>query len=130
MSFKMHIIFMLFATVASWISWSLVLLNVNPFETGAGGLTLFYITLFLSLFGTLVLLGFAVRSIVRFRRMTSQYKISTAMRQGFLWAFAFVLVLSLQGFRLLTWWVLVFLIIVFILVEYLAVALKQDRESE
>jgi hypothetical protein len=102
---------------------------MNPLEVAWWGLGLFYVTLFLSLFGSFAILGFTLRSIVSFRRSTSRYRVVTSLRQGFLWALALIIALGLQGQRLLSIWVFGLILIIFALLELSIVSLQQERES-
>ncbi len=129
LSVRSHIIFMLLATVVAWICWLVVILTVNPLDVAAWGFGLFYITLFLSLFGSFAILGFTLRSIISFRRSTSRYRVTTSLRQGFLWALAMIIVLVLQGQRLLSLWIFGLIVIIFALLELSIVSMQQERES-
>ncbi len=130
LSVRSHIIFMLIATVVAWICWLAVIMSVNPHDAGWWGFGLFYLTLFLSLFGSFAILGFTLRSIVSFRRSTSRYRVSTSLRQGFLWALALIIGLGLQGQRLLSMWIFILILVIFALLELSIVSLQRERESQ
>ena len=130
MSLFAHILFMIIAALLAWLSWLLVLFNVNPLEAAWWGFLLFYLTLFLALFGTLGVLGFLVRSITRMRRMTIRYRVATSLRQASLWSLALIIALALQAQRVLSWWIFFLILIVFVLVEFIWSSLQHRVESE
>lgn len=129
LSVRSHIVFMLMATVIAWISWLAVLLTVDPNEASWWGFGLFFLTLFLSLFGSFALLGFALRTIVSSRRSTTRYRVVVSLRQGFLWSLALIIVLSLQGQRVLSMWILILILIIFAVLELSIVSLERERET-
>lgn len=120
---------MLIATVVAWIAWLMVLTNVNPTKAAWWGLGLFYTTLFLSLFGSFTTLGFVFRSLFLIRRKTMHYKVTTSLRQAFLWSAALILALGLQGQRLLSWWIFVTILIVFALIEFFVISVRNASEQ-
>ncbi|MBI4090473.1 MAG: hypothetical protein HY422_00445 [Candidatus Komeilibacteria bacterium] len=129
MSVRGHILFMLMATLIAWIAWLMVLINVNPTMAAWWGFTLFYVTFFLSLFGSFTTLGFVFRSLFLIRRKTTQYKITTSLRQAFLWSAALIIALGLQGQRLLSWWIFAIILIVFALIEFFVVSVRNASEQ-
>jgi len=130
MSVRSHIVLMLIATMSAWISWLLVLTTIDPTTVAWWGFLLFYVTLFLSLFGSLTIVGVTARTLTQLRRSTISYKLTSALRQSFLWTLAVMIALGLQSQRLLTWWVVVILIIIFVLIEFFMLTVKQKHSSE
>jgi len=129
LSVRSHIIFMLIATVIAWISWLGVLLTIDPFDASWWGFGLFYLTLFLSLFGSLALVGLALRTIVSSRRSTTRYRVVVSLRQAFLWSLAAIIALVLQSQHVLSTWILVLILIIFAVLELSIVSLERERQS-
>ncbi len=128
MSLRGHMVLMLVATVIAWITWLLVMSTINPTQTVWWGFVLFYTTLFLSLFGSFAVAGLAVRTITQFRRRTVRYQASTSLRQALLWSLALIIALFLQSQRLLSWWVVSLLAIVFVLIEFMVMTMHHNSE--
>ncbi len=126
MSVYSHILFTFGATVAAWASWALVIVYINPEQSGGWGVPLFYFTLFLSLFGTLTVIGFVARSIVKLRKRSVDYKTMTAIRQAFLWSLALIVALFLQSQGLLQWWLFVIIILIFGAIEFFALTTQHN----
>ena len=121
---------MFVATVLAWISWVLVLIIIDPSKTAWWGFVLFYVTLFLSLFGSFSVVGFTIRALVQIRRRVVTRKASDSLRQAFLWSLALVIALGLQSQRLLTWWVIVLVILTFSAIEFIILSLKYSTEEQ
>lgn len=129
MSLRAHIVLMLTTTVLAWISWLLVIVYINPTSAGFWGFFVFYVSLFLSLFGSFTVLGFVMRSIVHFRRQTETYRIAASVRQSFLWSGALIIALILQAQRVLTWWIFAIVLIVFALLEFILMSGQARSEN-
>ncbi|OGY90722.1 MAG: hypothetical protein A3B30_00585 [Candidatus Komeilibacteria bacterium RIFCSPLOWO2_01_FULL_52_15] len=114
---RSFILLTLIATLLAWSAWLLVLLSIRPSTAAWWGFGLFYLTLFMSLFGSFALISFIVRTFARAYRQRLQNNIFASLRQSMLWSLAFVLALFLQAQRVLTWWLFALIIIIFVLVE-------------
>ncbi len=53
MTIRQFLTIIVFATLVCWMSWGVVLWNVDPFEASAFHMVGFYVTLFLALSGTI-----------------------------------------------------------------------------
>lgn len=114
-------------TVVAWFGWVMILLNSSPTSATPLVFTFFYISLFLSLLGTLSVIGCVLRFILQRQRRANAYKVSTAFRQAFLWSLALVIALGLQSQRLLSWWLIVLLVAVFTMLEFTFLSLSKSR---
>lgn len=121
------LIILLLMTLAAWVGWVAVLVQVNPETAGILSLASFYVALFLALFGTMSIIGFGWRSLLR--RRTEQYRWSTSMRQAGLWSTAMVAALGLQSQRLLNIWMLIVLMLIFAVVEFLIISFEQRHRE-
>lgn len=103
MSFVKFIITFSIGTIFSWVAWLMVLFTLDPFSGGWPVLALFYISLFLSLIGTLSLVNFWLRYWWEKERVVFR-QFSIAVRQSILIASGVIVALMLQSIRLLNIW--------------------------
>ncbi len=124
MSLNQLLLSVLTAGFACWVAWFFILFNVDPESSGFWGFFLFYLSLFLSLTGTI----FAFSAWLRRKRnlQESEYQsVSISFRQSIFFSLAIVGVLFLQSKQFLTWWNLIILICGITLLEYLFLSLKK-----
>ena len=92
MTTKQFVILMLICTIICWGSWLLVLSFINPETTGTFGFSLFYLSLFFALTGTLALLGYLFRWL-----FTRRYSKSEEATMSFRQALFFAVVITITG---------------------------------
>ncbi len=110
MTLRQYLILMGVGTAIAWGCFWLVLNYLNPETAGAVGFTLFYLSLFLGLTGTITLLGFTWRYFqhrdeVLFRHVTASFRQATFL------ALTVVVGLFLQSQGQLSWWNLILLVV-------------------
>lgn len=120
MTLRQYLTIMTAGTILCWISWILVLFNVDPFTSGVSGFLFFYLTLFLALLGTVSIISYVVRSYVS-DALTPMFRhVKKSFRDGAFGASAAILALSLMSTGLLRLWnlglfaVIVLFVILFI----------------
>lgn len=124
MSFRSYILLMLLATIISWVVWGMILFFINPFETDFFGFLFFYLSLFLSLVGTISITSSIIRKIfVKNEILFRQVIIS--FRQAILFSILIIVCLLLQSQRLLTWWNMTFLVLALTIFELFAISKKK-----
>jgi hypothetical protein len=117
MSLNKYIVFMVLITIVCWLSWAVVLYNIDPFTAGFLGFIFFYSTLFFSLVTTFSVVGLLFRRLfVRYIEPAKQ--VITALRQGILLSFLVISSLILLSFDLLTWWDSALLVVFLAAVEF------------
>ncbi len=121
-----YILMMVAGTLLSWGAWFYVISTVNPFENGTIGISLFYVSLTLSLAGTFAIIGFFVRTLV-FKKEIVFQRVLISFRQAFFFAFLVDGFLLLQSFRLLTWYNLAFLVLGLTLAEFFMISRRPMR---
>lgn len=121
MTLKKYLLLMFLATLICWLSFGVVVYFVDPTLTNWFGFLIFYLSLFLSLVGSLSLLGFIVRFIVNKNEFAFK-QVITAFRQSILFAFLVSAALFLQSYRLVSWWNFLILIILLTVIEFLFIA--------
>lgn len=110
MSLKRYLATMAMTTLVCWGAFVVVLFRIDPETGGSLALTLFFLSLFFALWGTLSLSGFFVRYIMQ--RSTVPFKhIGVSLRQALWFAILVCLTLFLVSQELLVWWMSLFLVV-------------------
>lgn len=117
MDLKNYLALLVFGTLLCWCAWVLVLMNIDPTNSGFIGLASFFLSLFFGLLGTLTLLGFAFRRAFQRERVAFDH-IGVSLRQGLFFALVFVGALLLRSVGLYTWWNILFLVAGFTVLEF------------
>ena len=127
MTVKLYTTIMLVATLMSWGAWLLVLFLVSPRDAGTLGFTLFYVSLFLGIMGTLSMIGLLVRHI-RVKHRFIVEKVIDSFRQAFWFAGLVITALGLQSHGQLTWWNALLLILIVASLEFFFISATRGRE--
>lgn len=114
-------------SVAAWLGWIMVLVRVDPIETGALGLLLFYVTLLAALVGTLSVGGVLYRLFVLKRQHVVMREARISFRHGLMLSSVAVISLALSAQSLLTWWNLLGLLCIVAVAEYIFVTMEESR---
>lgn len=109
MSLRHYVAIMMFATAFCWSAWVLVILNVNPLEATFLEFFFFYVSLFLSLLGTISLLLFGGFFIFGRAELSLYRSVKKSFLYGSIIACIGVLLLYLQSLEYLHYWNLVIL---------------------
>jgi len=140
MGIRAYLILMTITTIIAWTGWAMVITNIDPETAGLWGFTFFYLSFFLSLLGSFSIIGYVVRFIwshlaltpgskARRQKQANVYRVSTAFRQALLWSLAITIALTLQSQRLLVWWLMLLLVVVFALIEFTIISLTREKNS-
>ncbi len=129
MSFRAYIVLMIVGTLVAWLGWGMVLWNVNPLEAGGLGFGMFFLTLLMSLVGTITLFGLLVRLGIMKRRELVIREVKTSFRHAVLLAgvSTISLIFSAQGW--LSWWVIIVFIVVAGTMEYVSLIIQHSRRG-
>jgi hypothetical protein len=128
MRLRAFLILILVGTVLAWASWLIALFKIDPIGSGALGIGLFVILFLLGLFGVFFFAGFGVRRLL-FRRQTLFSKLNTSLRQGGFFTALVALWAILQSQRLVRWWNLVLLVLLFATLEFFFVSSRHHAET-
>ena len=115
--------------VLTAICWGILLFVANlvdPSATNWLGFLLFYLAFFLSLSGTIALLGFLLRFVVLKKKLAFNL-VKTAFRQSFLLSLFIVILLILKSQSLLNWLNLILLVSIFLVLELFLISYKKSR---
>lgn len=125
MTLRAFIIWMFLGTVICWAAFSIILINVNPYDAGRLIFVFFYFSLFLALLGTLTLAGIFTRISILKRDDYIARRVMTSFRQGAFLSGATVAGLLLMSRDLLTWWNIALFIGAVALLEFFFISLKK-----
>lgn len=95
---------MVTATVLCSLALVFVMYSVDPTSATSWGMALFYLSLFLSLFGLFSLVVFAIESLFARRDAVVFRTVRKSFRQGVLFATLVTIVFMLAHAKMLEWW--------------------------
>lgn len=129
MTIRHYLVTMALATLLCWLSWILVLTNIDPFATNSLGFGFFYVSLFFALIGTFALGLFFIYQ----RRWQNQAPLFAYVAKGFREAILvscfITLTIFLWGEQWLGWWTGSLLATAFVLAVSLIMSLAPRRET-
>lgn len=117
------------ATLLSWGAWGLVLMNMDPAQAGLAGFILFYITLLMSLIGTLTLAGVLYRVLLVRNANIITRQVRVAFRHAVLLSLVAILTLILAGNGILKWWIMPVVIMLVCGIEYFFLISEESRRT-
>lgn len=121
MPLSRYLIIMGISTAIAAASWVIVILFLDPTVSGPIGLTLFFVSFFLTIFGIASVVGYTVRRLFQ-RREVAFRLVAISFRQAILVALLLTVSLFLQSRRLFTWWTSLALVAFVTLLEAFFVA--------
>ena len=95
MNLKQYLTLMCIGTALCWAMFLLVIFNMSP-ENGVIALIFFYSSLFLSLIGTLSIIGLSIRVMLIKKRVIFR-EVKNSFRQAFLFGILIISILFLQS---------------------------------
>ncbi len=127
MTFRQYLVIMLLGTLLCWTAWGVVLFTVDPQFATLPSFVFFYLSLFLSLIGTVSMLACWWLYIVMKQSQPMYRLVARSFRFACFISFAMTVLLILQGVQLLTIWNgTVFVIAMSFLSAFLLVHHKRD----
>ena len=120
---------MLLATILAWLGFFIIIRSFDPTEGSWLVYAMFYGILFLSVLGTLSLVGFLSRSIFNRKKGRPRIMATESFRQAIIFSMVLTLAFILQASRVLTWWNMVLLIILATVVEFVILVFRQSDEE-
>ena len=117
MTLRQYLFLMSLGTLTCVTAWIFLLFNVDPTNTDTISFIFFYASLFLSLLGIISVVSLWIK--VKFLKSEEVVfrHVKRTFRQGAISASLVILLLVLQQFQFLTWWNLIILVILGILIE-------------
>ena len=126
MTLKKYLFVMSVLTAACWGLFFFVVSLVDPNYTNWIGFVLFYLALFLSLSGTIALLGFVFRFFALKKELAFNL-VKVSFRQSFIFSLFVIFLLLLKSWDLFNWLNLALLIIIFIILELFLTGYRKSR---
>lgn len=121
---------MILATIIAWLGFFIIINTFDPYDNNIVAFILFYLALFLSVLGTLSLLGFWFRKFWNKKRGIMRVMVTESFRQAIIFSSVLVIALLLQSGRILTWWNMLLLIALASFLEFLILAFRQSSDDE
>lgn len=128
MTLKKYLFVMGALTAACWGIFIFVASLIDPTITNWLGLTLFYLALFLSLSGTLALIGFMFQFFILKKDLAFNL-VKKSFRRALVFSFFIILLLILKAQGLFNWLNLLLLIIIFVIGEIFVSGYKKSHQS-
>ena len=126
MNFKAFVILIIFGTIVSWISWGMSLLYFDPTQIGGFGFTMFYLSLFLALSGTIFLVLDWLKARVMSRQLIF-FRLRTSVRHATFFTILIVGWLFLRSQDLLQWWNLLIFLFVLTALEFFFISIQKQN---
>jgi len=120
---------MLIATILCWVSWFFVLFTVDPFQENTVGFSLFYLSLFFALLGTISLISFGVYRYSTSAVLPMYRYVKKSFRKGVALAGMIIFLLYLQEHALLHIWNLSIFFVVLVLIFLFSISTNGSRSS-
>ncbi|MEK7647595.1 MAG: hypothetical protein AAB384_00985 [Patescibacteria group bacterium] len=119
MTLRQYLLFMTAATLLCFGALYFVMMSVDPYTASAAGLSLFFVALFLSLFGLFSLIVFAIESFFSRSETVAFRMVRKSFRQAVLFSVLVTVVLLMARAQYLYWWTLILLAVIVSCVEFL-----------
>lgn len=116
---------MMLGTLICWVAFGIVLYTTNPFEAGKLAFIFFYISLMISMTGTLTLAGLFTRIFIFKRDDFIARRVTASFRQGIFLSVALAAGLFLMSKGLLTWWNITLFVLGITLLEFFFISSKR-----
>jgi len=129
MSLRTYLLLMAIGTALCWVVWFLVLGNVNPNQAGVVGFILFYVSLFLSLTGTISVIGFLIRKRIDKNDTVVFHHVKHTFRQGLLISALILSTLLLSQFKMLNLLTGILVVILFLIIESIFFASRKHKNK-
>lgn len=129
MSFRSYLILMTCATLGAWSAWVVVINAIDPSQSGWLGFFLFYLTFSIALFGSLSLLGIAVRFWRKQQALPVRITLK-AFRQALLLTSLFVVSLLLFSQGWFRWWTMLLVLLIVGFIELAFVSTQRTLEHK
>ncbi|MCL5795685.1 MAG: hypothetical protein M1338_05025 [Patescibacteria group bacterium] len=127
MSVRIFLLLIIVGSVLSFISWLVVLLNLDPNQAGFLGLVSFYLSLFLILLGIFLLLGFWLRRKFKSGQIIYQ-QLATSLRQAIFFSILIIGLALLQRGGVLTWWNSLLFILTLTVLEFFFIVYSRQKK--
>ena len=126
MTLRQYLILMTISAIFCWVIWVSVLYLIDPTQAGFLGFTFFYLSLFLSVVGTMSVMGLILR--MKFGKEELVFRtVTVSFRQATLLGLLVIGGLILKSQRILTWWNILFLVLALTVIEFFFISYAKKR---
>lgn len=129
MTLRQYISVMVVATFLCWISWGMVIVNIDPFTAGNLSFVFFYTSLFLALIGTISMISFLYHKYLSRLDQPIFKCVKKSFRAGVIISFGLVFVLYLQGSELMSFWNFTILLIICALITSFTYSIQSSKNN-
>ena len=129
MTLRQFLFIMFVATVLCWMSFGMVVVNIDPFQGSTVGFLFFYASLFAALVGTISLKSFFFYRVFSKQDLPMFRLVKKSFRNGVFFALVLIGLLFLQMQQYLTIWNFTLCLIVVALIISFAVSAKPSLRS-
>jgi hypothetical protein len=120
MTLRQYLTTMIIGSFLCWTSWAFVIVNIDPDQSNITGFIFFYLSLFLALVGTISILAFLTNRYFSKELLPIFRYVQRSFRFSIVISGVLVLLLFLQGIRVLNIWNLgIFLLSLLFVVSFL-----------
>lgn len=105
------------ASIIAWAMFVLVIFSFDPAVAGLTGFFLFYISIFLSIFGSFSVVGILIKYKIMKNDEVVFRQVKRTFRQAFVFALFIVVILFLAQYEFLNWWIFSILLTLYVFVE-------------
>jgi len=130
MTLRQYLILMSIGTALCWLIWFLVMNNIDPNESVWLGFSLFYISLYLALTGTISVIGFIIRKKITRNDEIVFHHVRHTFRQGLLIALLISTTLIMQQLKVLNWWTGLIVVFLFLIMESIIFANRKYKNID
>lgn len=117
---------MIVATILCWVSFGMVVVNIDPFQGSAIGFTFFYVSLFFALLGSITLLSFSGYRLFSREGLPMFRYVKKSFRNGLFFSLVFTALAYLQIHAMLNLWNFTLVLVVVALLISFSVSTKQQ----
>ena len=117
MTFKQYLLVMTLGTLAALLSWTIVLVAIDPMTSGIPAKVIFFLSFFIAAVGVFSLFGALIRVLIVHREGVVSREVARAFRQSLLFSSIILSNLILAAANYLRWWTLIITVLLFAFIE-------------
>lgn len=126
MSLKVFLGLIIIGTIIAWLSWGMAVFYFDPQQINFLGFSIFYLSLFLGLSGTIFLVSDRLRAIILKKQLIFT-RLRTSVRQAVFFTILILCWAFLKSQALLQWWNLLLLILILTVLEFFFISSQKKN---
>lgn len=128
MNFKQYLFLMAISSLLAWLTWSFIIVGINPEDAGLGVFFLFYTSLLTAATCTLSLLGLIFRVWLLKQNEIVSRQAAKSFRQAVLLSTLFIGILYFQSKHILNWWTIILFIAALSMLEFFLISYRKNPQ--